>query len=302
MAAKYEHLTKERELELGGIIQKRSKAIEKLKSTRISERTRAQHKKDISAGDLAIDELVKANLGLVYDRARVFKSKFPSAPDMEDLVSMGTIGLMTALQKYDPARGNKFSTVAYYWIAQAIGREVNKTSRLVRLPENRIADYTRMNGVASRYEEFSLGYTELDKRIMEELDLNKTELMNIRNAASFHASLNRKIGGGGGEGTKELMDIVGEEKVIVATEHSVTTNECFSILSDELQSLEPLKREVIASHFSLAVDGIYPTAQEIREVRSLSSSKFRRILSEGLSELKASLAAKDLNLLDFIEV
>lgn len=300
--AKHEHLTKERELELGGVIQNRAKALKKLESTRLSDKTRTALEGEVAAGDIAISELVNANMGLVYDRARVFKSKFPGSPDMEDLVSMGTIGLMTAVHKYDPKMGNKFSTVAYYWIAQAIGREVNKTSRLVRLPENRIADYSRMNSVASRYEEAGIGSSELDQKIMDELDLSKTEIMNIRNAASTHSSLNRKVGSGDDGGAKELMDIVGEEQAVLGTEYSVATNECFRILEAEIAQLEPLKREVIASQFSLAVDGAYPTANEVRERRDLSSSKFRRILAEGLEDLKRSLSAKDLNLHDFLEL
>lgn len=300
IVAKFEHLSKDRELELGTLIQNRVKALEALQKGGLNAADRAKAEADAAAGESAVDELVKANMGLVYDRARAFKSKFPSAPDMEDLVSMGTIGLMIAVHKYDPSRNNKFSTVAYYWIYQSIGREVNNTSRLVRLPENRIADYTRMNAIMAKHEEDGLGPTEMEKVIRDELSLSKADYIRIRSAASIHTSLNRKIGGEGDAG-RELMDVVGEEKPQMATEHSVLTNECFRVLGEEIQALDPLKQGILAAEFSFPIGGAYPTSQEIRDQHGISMSKFRRLRAEGLTQIKNSLQSKGLNLADFIE-
>ena len=299
---KHLHLTKERELELGVIIQQRLVALSELQSPDISEEDTLLLEAQVAEGNTAIEELVKANMGLVYDRARNFKNKFPGAPDLEDLVSMGCMGLMTAVHKYDPKRGNKFSTLAYYWISQAIGRETNKTSRLVRLPENRISDYTRMNQVKSKYEESAIGASELDRKITSELGLTRTEILNIRNAASTHSSLNRPVGSKDDGSAKELMDLIGEQNAVNGTEYMVTANECFNLLRDEMELLAPLSRRVLAAQFSLPVDGEYSTPQEVRTAYGLSSSRFRRVLQEGLEELKRGLAAKDLFLGDFLEV
>lgn len=320
MANKYKHLSKDRELELGRLIVRRRQAVETLKSLNSNVNNEREQKKlsgkkknvteiesqdnleeYIRIGDLAVAELVEANMGLVYNRALAYKSKLPSAPDVEDLCSMGKIGLMNAVHKYDPDMGNKFSTVAYYWIMQSIGREVNKTARMIRLPENRIADYTRMNAIKTEAEKDPEINVDLDKRFMEDLDLTKIEITNIRNAATHHSSLNYKMGDGEGA-QKELIDIVSEEFSEASVDYFVSENECFGILREEVSKLEPQKREIIASHFSLSVNGEYPTAKEVRENRGLSSSKFRRLMTEGLEEIKQALSDRGLSIADFFEV
>ena len=298
---KHEHLTKERELELGVLIQNRAAALPLLEKARKGSKRHGELTATVATGEAAIEELVKANLGLVYDRARIFKSKFPGAPDLEDLIQEGMTGLMTAVHKYDPARGNKFSTVAYYWIAQSIGRGVNKTGRLVRLPENRIADYSKMTAVISKYEEENLSGSQLDQKIKDEVGLSQTEITNIRNAANWHTSLNKRIGSAGDSGSRELMDVIGESNAVTGPEYSVATSECFRILTDSIAHLGPVQQEVVASHFSLELNGQYLVAQEVREKHDLSTSRYRRLLTEGLDELKASLAARDLQLADFLE-
>lgn len=301
--AKFEHLTKERELELGWIIQNHYKALEELKQSNLTVKTRKKLENEVAVGKAAVEELVSANLGLVYDRARIFKSKYPGASDFDDLVSMGKIGLMVAVEKYDPSRGNKFSTVAFYWIAQSMGREVNKTNRLVRLPENRIADYTRMNKVASEFEEEGISNAELDEKIMDRLNLSKTDLLNIRNAAAAHSSLNRKIGGSADDSSKELIDLVGEEKAVLGTEVSVINDACYHILKDAIKDLEEEKQVIIAAQFSLPIEGAsLATPQEVRDHYGLTSSRYRRLLAEGLSEIRTVLSGNDLNLSDFLEI
>lgn len=296
--AKHDFLTKERELELGAIIQKGASAKEHAKTVDLESPEGLDIRRQILAAEEAIDELVKANIGLVWDRAKAFKAKFPGSPDLEDLVQEGMTGLMTAVHKYDPKRGNKFSTVAYYWITQAIGRGVNKTARLVRLPENRIGDYSKMAAIAAKYEDAGLTMSELDDKIKDELGLSQVQINNIRNAGGTHASLNRRVGGDG-EG-RELMDIVGESNPVYGAEYAVTNRDCFDILGASIQQLGDLKMQVVASHFALSVNGVILNPADVREVNDLSTSKYRRILAEGLEELKTELKRRDLDMVDFL--
>lgn len=299
--AKQDHLTKERELELGVLIQARSKALQLLENPRLTEARQEELHCEVAAGDLAIKELVHANLGLVYSQARKFKAGYPGAPDLEDLIQEGMAGLMVAVYKYDPSRGNKFSTVACWWIRQSISRGVNKTGRLVRLPENRISDYGKMNALTSRYEEENLSGSELDEKIQGELGLSPTEIFNIRNAANWHTSLNKPVGSSADAGTRELIDVIGELNPVTGPDQAVATSDCYSILHEALGSLAPVQQEIVAAQFSLQLNGKYHVATEVREAHQLTTSRYRRLFQEGLAALRDSLAERDLKLTDFLE-
>lgn len=162
-------LSKEEELELGRIIQRHFKAKDELElGENLTPERVSELEGLVQEGKDAVEQLVKANMGLVYERAKIFKRNYPRAPEEEDLVQEGMTGLMTAVQKYDPERGNKFSTVAYFWIAQAVGRGVNKTGRLVRLPENRINEYSRITKIMNDANAENLSPAEIDQLVMED--------------------------------------------------------------------------------------------------------------------------------------
>lgn len=295
---KRKFLTKERELELGVLIQDSIKAKDELSAAkRLTAAKRENLNKRINDGERALDELIKANLGLVHDRAKTFKSRFPAGPDYEDLVQEGMAGLVVAAKKYDPERGNKFSTVAYYWIAQQVARGANKTGRLVRLPENRINDYMKMNAIISRYEEEDLTPAELDDIIMEELGVSKNDLMNIRSAAATPASLNKVVSSESGN-SKELMDFVGETNASVSAEHEVIEYEMRQVLLDEIKSLPEVSRDVLLSSFAINTENTL-TPEEVKELYRLPAQKYKKIQSDAVRNLHTRLEQKGLSFSDF---
>jgi len=298
MASK--HLTKEVELELGGKIQAMISAKDKLSESNNPEDI-ANLNLIIEDGKQALDKLINANTGLVYDRARIFKSKFPAAPDLEDLIQEGMTGLVTAAYKFDPNLENKFSTVAFYWVSQAIGRGTNKNGRLVRLPENRIADFMKMSKISNRYESHDLSQAQLDEKIKQETKLSSVEIADIRAAALTPASLNKVISSENGS-TKELIDFVGEDNAQEAAEDNFLKTEMSSILMDIMNSLTEVERNVIASSFSM--DGIVDevlTPKLVREKYSLPPSRFKKILNNSLVKIKMELKDYDVSFTDFIE-
>lgn len=297
---KRKFLTKEAELELGGLIQASYAAQEELSSgKRLSPKKRDALNAAVKIGEDALDKLVRANMGLVYDRARIFKSRYPGGPEFEDLVQEGMAGLMVAARKYDPERGNKFSTVAYYWIAQQVARGANKTGRLVRLPENRINDYIKMNNILSRHEGEGLTSSEEDAIILEELGLSKADLSNIRAAASTPASLNKVVSREAGS-TKELGEFIGERDAAPSSEVAVIKSTMTGILLDEVEKLGPLKRDVILSAFPLSEDSSM-TPDEVKAHWQMPSPKFKRVQAEAVRELHESLSKRGFSFADFAE-
>lgn len=305
-------LTKEEELALGVTIQRHFKAKERLaenedllaqepskrgKKKPLTEKEIATLEREVQEGELAVENLVKANMGLVYDRARIFKFNYPKGPEFEDLVQEGMTGLMTAVKKYDPDRGNKFSTVAYYWIAQAVGRGVNKTGRLVRLPENRINENTKINRIVNSPAAEGLSPTELDDLIMSELGISKDDLRNIRNAAATPASLNKVISSENGS-SRELIDFVSEQQPTASSESTIISVEMKHALRDALNSLDDVKREIIVSTFNLHDErGCDP--EVVRLKHDIPVFRFKRMHAEAMGEMKDRLTSLGFTFNDF---
>lgn len=292
-------LTKDEELALGGTIQEHYRAKEALaKPHNYSGLEVEALKAKVVEGEAAVDKLVRANLGLVYDRARIFKTRFPGGPEMEDLVQEGMAGLMTAVSKYDPARGNKFSTLAFYWIAQAVARGANKTGRLVRLPENRINDYSKITSISNSLEVADLTPSELDAHIMKELGLSQTDLMNIRAAAYTPASLNKVVGSDSGS-AKEHMDFIADKTPTASSEEHVVQEVMHKALRSAVDCLTDVQRDVIYSIFPLG-DCPSLSPQEVQAKHGLQQFKFKRIQVEAVRDLKSLLEANGYTMEDFL--
>ena len=92
----------------------------------------------------ARDVLVESNMRLVVSIARPYIGRGNNALAMEDLVQEGTVGLMTAVRRFDPTRGLRFSTFATWWIRSAVGRAYSSQSRLIRLPSEKLRMLSKM--------------------------------------------------------------------------------------------------------------------------------------------------------------
>lgn len=304
--AKY--LSKEEELHLGGLIQNMLKAkvrLEAVEEISMNGETNPENigelTETIRKGAAAVEKLVEANVGLVYSRARAFKSRYPGAPEIDDLVQEGMTGLMTAVYKYDPVQGNKFSTVAYYWIVQAIGRGTNKTGRLVRLPENRVSDFINISKVRADFEESGLTSSEMNMKVMDETGLTFAEIVDITNAASTPASLNKVVNSGDGS-SKELIDYVGQDRASESSEELVVKSELMKILNERLEVMSEVARDVISSSFMMEGLNEKPlTSKVVREKHGLSAPRFKKILAESLVSLREDLKDIGVEFQDFLD-
>lgn len=303
--AKY--LSKEEELYLGGLIQNMLKANATLKELSVGgenslSKDESLHLDEtVRKGVIAVEKLVEANVDLVRGRAHAFKSRYPGAPEIDDLIQEGMTGLMTAVYKYDPAQGNKFSTLAYYWIIQAIGRGTNKTGRLVRLPENRVSDFINISRVRTEFEESGLTNSEINRMVMEKTGLSFGEIVDITNAASTPASLN-KVVNSGDDSAKELIDYVGQEQASESSEDLVVKTELFNILNERLDEMTEVARDIISSSFMM--DGLSTkplTNKQVREKHNLSAPKFKKILHESLVSLRGDLGDLGIQFEDFLD-
>lgn len=291
-----EFLTKEEELRLGRIIQTAIKAEQKIKDKTYTEDELPELERKIEEGAEATEELVSANIKLVHKQANIFKKKFPVGQDYEDIVQDGFTGLMLAARKYDPARNNKFATMAFSWINQSIIRESNKKSRLVRLPENRINDYTHINRLLAKVDQSKMGQNEIEDYILKNTDLKKKDLLNIRGAAMQHASLNKVVGEE--ENGKELMDFVSDDLHSESSETNFMNDEMRSTIVEMINELSEMKRDIVIAAFKFNPD---VTSEMIREKYDLPKSKFRKYQIEAVKEMRSVLKTNGYTFADFLE-
>jgi len=303
------YLSKERELELGALIQKAAKAKEAREASANAESFEidgvAVAAKDIPSvirsGKKAVEELLEHNTALVWSRARNFKAKHPASGDLDDLVQEGYVGLLRAADKYDPSRGNKFSTVAFYWIDQAIARSVSKTGRLIRLPENREQDFFGIMKIRALYEDTDLTPKEIDEIAMDELKLSPSDFSNILQAASTPTSLSRRVGSDD-SGAKELIDYIADTEVEDSSEALAMRESLRNLLFEKLATLTEIEKEAVVASFLIEDTATKRlSVKEIREKHNLTPQKFKRHLNTGLEKLKHELEGLDITFADFLD-
>ena len=139
--------------------------------------------KRIKEGDqTALDQLIEANLRLVVSIAKKYHCKSLS---FLDIVQEGNLGLINAAHKYDYTQGNKFSTVATWWIKQAIGRAIENSGRIIRLPANMVERANKVNNVRQRLLQVS-GKEPTAEQIATEAKLTLKEVQDIIDYNKIH--------------------------------------------------------------------------------------------------------------------
>lgn len=292
-------LTREEEIDLGHSVQNGLKAKSKLsEGDYSSDSEKLDLERQVREYDRAREIFVSHNMPLVINRASNFKSRIQTTLEFEDVVNNGAIGLLKAIDKFDPTRGNKFSTVAYMWINQSMQRESNNTQRMVRLPENRVSDHYNMNKIREQLGE-GVTQSEIERVTMEKLGLNRDEMLSIRNAAYLPDSLNRRVSDGESEG-KELMDTADIAGSAPSSESQVVHAEIRKELRSAFESLKPVESEVVASHFKFDDGTGSPIRKkDVRERHQISSVKYNSILENAMASLKQAFEDRGLNSEDF---
>ena len=134
---RHQLLTPEQELTLGRKVQAMVALQERCSACDYNDLER----RTLRTGERAKRQMITANLRLVVNLAKRYQGK---GLDLLDLIQEGTIGLNRAVEKYDPTRGHRFSTYAYWWIRQGLNRALSTQSRTIRIPVNVNEKLTRL--------------------------------------------------------------------------------------------------------------------------------------------------------------
>ena len=232
----------------------------------------------IRHGDKAAkDRLVEANMRLVINVARTFHS---SLIPFEDLIQEGAIGLMTAADRFDPAKGYRFSTYATHWIRQAITRAIDNKSKPIRLPAHvsetlRKIERARTLWMRENGEEPSLD------QLAEFLNVPARKITSLMHAGQEPISLDMLVGD---DEYTTLASLLNDENA-VDPQAMVLTSEIRRMLNSLLETLTPREQEIMRRRLGYEEDSSR-VLQEIGAAMRMSRERVRQIEMQALRKLK----------------
>jgi RNA polymerase primary sigma factor len=239
----------------------------------------------IQQGDAkAREKMIKANLRLVVKIAHDY-SNF--GLPLLDLISEGNIGLIKAVERFDPAKGGKLSTYAAWWIKQSIKRALANQSKTIRLPVHLVDKIARMRRVAMELEE-ALGRAPTDEEIAYEMEMSVNKVAHLKSVSVRPASLDAPIGDDDGT---EFGDLIGDENTINPLDNLHNKN-VLNDLTRLLEDLDPRESEIIRLRFGLG--GEKPlTLEEVGEMFGITRERVRQLQNMALTRMRKSLIAKE---------
>ena len=231
----------------------------------------AQEQRTLRFGRRAKERMISANLRLV---AHVAKRSAHLAQTMTfmDIVQEGSIGLIRGVEKFDPERGYKFSTYAYWWIRQGISRSIQKQDRVIRLPVNHLDSLTKLRKWAERFQEANDRQPTTEESA-EYLGMEPDQLVLLLERYPRLGSLHTQMSDDGGA---QLIDIIPDHEQKDALEASAERQ----LIDKACKVIEklPEKERVVAS-MAYGLDGYaLSTLQEIATAESVSREAVRQRL------------------------
>lgn len=233
------------------------------------------------AGERARHELVEAHMKLVVSVAR---KSFKGGVPLEDLIQEGNIGLLQAADKFDLAKGVRFTTYAWWWIKQAIRMYVQENASLIRLSPNRHRDVAKlkmaMDRVAAR------GVDPTDSAVAAEMGISLKEVRalaeDLLSVFSLHVPATD-------ESETPIGDLLADENAVSA-EDRILENDSAEHLHAALAKLAPRERDIVCKRRGIGHDE--HTLEDLAQEHSVTRERIRQIQAKAEKKLAKLLSGK----------
>lgn len=232
----------------------------------------------IKKGDKrAREHMIKANLRLVVKIARDYEG---IGLPLLDLISEGNIGLMKAVERFDPAKGGKLSTYGSWWIKQAIKRALANQSKTIRLPVHLVDKIAKMRRTAMQLQE-ELGREPTDDELAEALQTTPARIAQMRMASVRPTSLDAPIGDDDSNSYSEVVQDENAETPYEMLEDKTVTG----MLAEMVTRLDPREATILRFRFGLD-GGSERTLEEVGEKFNVTRERVRQIQNIALRKMR----------------
>jgi RNA polymerase primary sigma factor len=233
----------------------------------------------IKAGDLEAKEtLIRANLRLVVKIAQDYSRL---GLPLLDLISEGNLGLIKAVERFDPSKGGKLSTYGAWWIKQSIKRALANQSKTIRLPVHLVDKIARLKRTANQMTE-ELGREPTDEELGAELGISSSKVSELKVLALRPSSLDEPVGD---SQNKDLSEIIGDESA-QSPSQAYAEKDMIDDLKSQLEKLDEREADIIRLRFGF--NGQRPlTLEEVGEHFGITRERVRQLQNIALVKMRS---------------